>query len=223
MTLRVVVADDSLLLRRGLAALLTSEGLDVVGEASDAAELRACVERELPDIAIVDIRMPPSFTTEGIDAAKAIRAGHPRTGVMLLSQYVETESAMSLLGDGTEGLGYLLKERVSDVEDFLDALQRVASGGTAIDPELVGRMAARPHEGHRRGDDLSGREESVLELMAEGRTNQAIGKALFLGERTVEAHIRSIFLKLGLRPEPEDHRRVLAVLTYLRSGKNSVF
>jgi DNA-binding NarL/FixJ family response regulator len=216
MKLRVAVADDSALLRRGLAALLGSEGLEVVCEAADAEELLACISAHRPDVAVVDIRMPPTFTTEGIQAATAIRRDHPGTGVLLLSQYVETENAMSLLGNGAMGLGYLLKERVSHIDDFIDALHRVAAGGTAVDPELVARMVARPHNGRQREEELTGREREVLELMAEGRTNQAIGKSLFLGERTVEAHIRSIFLKFGLRPEPEDHRRVLAVLTYLR-------
>ena len=231
MTLRVAIADDSALLRRGLAALLEAEGITVVCEAGDAAELLSCVERERPDAAVVDIRMPPGYATEGIEAAREIRRQYPQTGVLLLSQYVETENAMSLFSggaegtgaegtglDGAKGLGYLLKERVSDVEDFLDALRRVAAGGTAVDPELVSRLVSRPQEPRQGAEELSGRELEVLELMAEGRTNQAISRCLFLGERTVEAHIRSIFVKFNLRPEPEDHRRVLAVLSYLRSG-----
>lgn len=216
MRLRVAIADDSALLRRGLSALLQSEGLEVVGEAADGAQLLEVIDNHETDVAVVDIRMPPTYTVEGIQAAETIKSSHPGTGVLLLSQYVETENAMSLLKNGANGLGYLLKERVSDVDEFIDALHRVSAGGTAIDPELVTRLVTRPHTGHVRGDDLTSREKSVLELMAEGRTNQAIGKSLFLGERTVEAHIRSIFLKLELRPEPEDHRRVLAVLTYLR-------
>jgi serine/threonine-protein kinase len=216
MRLRVAIADDSALLRRGLSALLQSEGLEVVGEASDGPELLDVIDHHGADVAVVDIRMPPSYTIEGIQAAETLRSRYPEIGVLLLSQYVETENAMSLLKNGARGLGYLLKERVSDVDEFIDALHRVSAGGTAIDSELVTRLVSRPHKGHDRGDDLTSREKSVLELMAEGRTNQAIGKALFLGERTVEAHIRSIFLKLELRPEPENHRRVLAVLTYLR-------
>ncbi len=216
MRLRVAIADDSALLRRGLSTLLQSEGLEVVGEASDSTQLLEVIDQQGADVAVVDIRMPPSYTIEGIQAAETIKSRHPEIGVLLLSQYVETENAMSLLRNGAKGLGYLLKERVSDVDEFIDALHRVSAGGTAIDPELVTRLVTRPHKGHDRGDELTSREKSVLELMAEGRTNQAIGKALFLGERTVEAHIRSIFLKLELRPEPEDHRRVLAVLTYLR-------
>ncbi|MDQ0864789.1 response regulator transcription factor [Arthrobacter globiformis] len=218
MTLRVAIADDSALLRRGLSALLQSEGLEVVGEASDGAKLLDLIDTYGADVAVVDIRMPPTYTVEGIQAAETIKSRYPKTGVLLLSQYVETENAMSLLKNGAKGLGYLLKERVSDVDEFVDALRRVSAGGTAIDPDLVSRLVTRPHAGHTPGDDLTSRERSVLELMAEGRTNQAIGKSLFLGERTVEAHIRSIFLKLDLRPEPEDHRRVLAVLTYLRGG-----
>lgn len=216
MSLRVAIADDSALLRRGLSALLQAEGLEVVGEASDGPQLLDLINSRGADVAVVDIRMPPSYTIEGIQAAEIIKSTHPETGVLLLSQYVETENAMSLLKNGAKGIGYLLKERVSDIEEFIDALHRVSTGGTAIDPQLVTRLVGRPHQGHDLGDELSNREKSVLELMAEGRTNQAIGRKLFLGERTVEAHIRSIFLKLQLRPEPEDHRRVLAVLTYLR-------
>ncbi|GAB13045.1 putative two-component response regulator [Arthrobacter globiformis NBRC 12137] len=216
MTLRVAIADDSALLRRGLSALLESEGLDVVGEAADGEQLLEIIDKYGADVAVVDIRMPPSYSVEGIHTAEALKSRYPELGVLLLSQYVETENAMFLLKNGAKGLGYLLKERVSDVDEFIDALHRVSSGGTAIDPDLVSRLIARPHKGHDPGDELTSREKSVLELMAEGRTNQAIGKSLFLGERTVEAHIRSIFLKLDLRPEPEDHRRVLAVLTYLR-------
>jgi DNA-binding NarL/FixJ family response regulator len=215
MSLRVAIADDSALLRRGLSALLQSEGLEVVGEAADGLQLLEVIDQNGADVAVVDIRMPPSYTVEGIQAAESLKSSHPEIGVVLLSQYVETESAMSLLKNGAKGLGYLLKQRVSDVDDFIDALHRVAAGGTAIDPELVTLLVSHPRKGDQ-GDRLTDREKSVLELMAEGRTNQAIGKTLFLGERTVEAHIRSIFLKLGLSPEPENHRRVLAVLTYLR-------
>ncbi|WP_120522388.1 response regulator transcription factor [Arthrobacter celericrescens] len=222
MNVRVAVADDSALLRRGLSALLTAEGLAVVGEAADADELLKCVRKERPDVAVVDIRMPPSYTTEGIDAARTIRRSQPETGILLLSQYVETESAMNLLEGGANDLGYLLKERVSDIDDFVDALCRVASGGTAVDPDVVERLTGRPRVRSTDSEDLTGRDLDVLELMAEGRTNQAIGRSLFLGERTVETHIHRIFRKLGLRPEPEDHRRVLAVLRYLRSTQGSV-
>jgi DNA-binding NarL/FixJ family response regulator len=215
-SLRVAIADDSALLRRGLSVLLQSEGLEVVGEAADGPQMLEVIDQRGADVAVVDIRMPPSYTIEGIKAAETLKCSYPEIGVLLLSQYVETENAMSLLKNGAKGLGYLLKERVADVDEFIDALHRVAAGGTAIDPELVTRLVARPHRGHDLKADLTGREKSVLELMAEGRTNQAIGKALYLGERTVEAHIRSIFLKLELSPEPENHRRVLAVLTYLR-------
>lgn len=216
MTLRVVVADDSVLLRRGIATLLAAEGLEVLGEASDAVRLLELVAAVQPDVAVVDIRMPPTYTVEGIRAAQTIRADHPGTGVLLLSQYVEAESAMALLGAGAGGLGYLLKERVSDIDTFLDVLHRIAAGETAIDPGLVARMVSPPNVPQRYTQDLSGRERDVLALMAEGRTNQGIAAVLFLGERTVEAHVRSIFTKFGLHPEPEDHRRVLAVLTYLR-------
>ncbi len=217
MSLRIAIADDSALLRRGLSTMLAAEGLDVVGEAGNAVDLLALVAAHRPDLAVVDIRMPPTYTVEGIRAAETIRREHPGTGVLLLSQYVETENAMALLSNGAKNLGYLLKERVSDIDDFLDALRRVAAGGTAIDPDLVSRMVSRPGTGVRPVQELSGRERDVLALMAEGRTNSAIAAVLFLGERTVEAHVRSIFVKFGLHPEPEDHRRVLAVLSYLRA------
>lgn len=216
-TLRVVLTDDSVLLREGIARLLQDEGIDVVGQAGEAQTLLEMVETLHPDVAVVDIRMPPTHTVEGIEAAVTIRQDFPDTAVLLLSQYVETENVMNLLGGGAASLGYLLKDRVSDVDEFIEALHRVASGGSAIDPDLVGRLVSRPHRGHRPLDELSAREREVLQLMAEGRSNRAIGAALFLGERTVEAHVRSIFLKLGLQPEPEDHRRVLAVLTHLRA------
>ncbi len=155
MRLRVAIADDSALLRRGLSTLLQSEGLDVVGEAADSTQLLEVIDQHGADVAVVDIRMPPSYTIEGIQAAEAIKSRHPEIGVLLLSQYVETENAMSLLKNGAKGLGYLLKDRVSDVDEFIDALHRVSAGGTAIDPELVTRLVTRPHKGHDRGDDLT--------------------------------------------------------------------
>ncbi|MFD6895370.1 protein kinase [Rhodococcus sp. NPDC060086] len=216
--LRVVLADDSVLIREGIRSLLSDEGLDVVGEADDSDTLIDVVARTRPDIAVVDIRMPPTHTVEGIDAARTIRTDYPETAVLLLSQYVESEYVMDLLATGAAGVGYLLKDRVGDIDEFVDALHRVADGGSAIDPGVVSRMVSRPHSDSRPVDDLSTREREVLTLMAQGRSNRAIGATLFLGERTVEAHIRSIFLKLGLHPEPEDHRRVLAVLRHLESS-----
>lgn len=216
--LRVVLTDDSVLLREGIARLLQDEGIDVVGQAGDATALLELVAEHRPDVAVVDIRMPPTHTVEGIEAAITIRRDYPDTGVLLLSQYVETENVMNLLDGGAGSLGYLLKDRVADVDEFVDALNRVAAGGSAIDPDLVGRLVSRPHRGHRPLDELSAREREVLQLMAEGRSNKAISASLFLGERTVEAHVRSIFVKLELAPEPEDHRRVLAVLTHLRAA-----
>lgn len=214
--LRVVLADDSALLRQGIARLLEDEGMEVAGQAGDAAALLGLVRAHRPDVAVVDIRMPPTCTTEGIDAAVTIRREFPDTAVLLLSQYIETESVLDLLADGARSLGYLLKDRVSDIDEFVTALQRVAAGGSAIDPDLVGRLVSRPHHGSRPLDELSPREREVLRLMAEGRSNRAIGATLFLGERTIETHVRGIFTKLGLQPEPDDHRRVLAVLTHLR-------
>ena len=214
--LRLVLADDSMLLREGIARLLTESGFEVVGQAGGADELVAAVRRHRPDVAIIDIRMPPDHTDEGLRAAEAIRAEHGNeVGILVLSQYVETSFALRLVADGVGGVGYLLKDRVEDLDDFADAIRRIARGGSVIDPEVVARLV-----GSRRTrvplDDLTVREREVLALIAEGRSNQAIGDRLFLAPKTVEAHIASIFSKLGLLPAPDDHRRVLAVLAHLR-------
>jgi serine/threonine-protein kinase len=214
--MRIGLADDSVLFREGLARLLESAGFDVVGRAGDASELLAIVDAQRPDIAITDIRMPPTHTTEGLVAAVEIRERHPEVAVLLLSQYVETTHALRLLERGAARVGYLLKDRVSDVREFIDAVRRVGNGGSAIDPEVVAQLVVR----RRRSDlvgDLSDREREVLGLMAEGRSNAAIGAALHMSEKTVEGHVRSIFSKLALEPAAEDHRRVLAVLTYLKA------
>lgn len=217
MNLTVVIADDSALLRTGIVRLLRDEGVDVLGEAANASELLALVARHTPDVAITDIRMPPNYQTEGLDAAIAIRLSHPRTGILLLSQYVETQHAAELLRTSASGIGYLLKDRVTDVDEFIDALRRVAAGNSAIDPLVIQNILGRPHRGQQPIDSLSGRERDVLSLMAEGKSNRAIASQLYLGERTVEAHISTIFTKLALAPQPEDHRRVLAVIAYLRA------
>jgi DNA-binding NarL/FixJ family response regulator len=212
---RVVLADDSVLLREGVARLLADAGFEVVGQASNADELLLKVRSYSPDVAIVDIRMPPSHTDEGLRAAQQIREKHPGTGVLVLSQYAEPGYAMELLADSAEGVGYLLKDRVSDVDEFCSAVKRVAEGGSALDPTVVSQLVGR----RRRGDpvaELTPRELEVLELMAEGRSNQAIGERLFITPRAVEKHVTSIFTKLGLPATAEDHRRVLAVLAYLR-------
>lgn len=216
MTLRVAIADDSALFRRGIASLLEVEGLNVVGEAADGSHLLELVESERPDVAIIDIRMPPSYTIEGIRTAAELRQTHPQMGVLLLSQYIEVEHVTTLLGRSAKGFGYLLKERVSDIDEFIDALRRIASGGSAIDPDLVSLMVSRPHRGRRLFDRLTDREKEVLELMASGKSNRAIAKAVFMSERTVEAHIHEIFDKLELEPAPENHRRILAVLAHLQ-------
>jgi DNA-binding NarL/FixJ family response regulator/class 3 adenylate cyclase len=213
---RAVIADDSTLLREGLARLLEDVGVEVVGQARDADELMLKVRSYHPDVVIVDIRMPPTHTDEGIRAAREIRAKHPETGVLVLSQYVAHTYAVELLADSAEGLGYLLKDRVSDVDEFTAAVRRVADGGSALDPLVVAELVGR-----NRGDDpierLSPREREVLELMAEGRSNQAIGQRLFISPRAVEKHVTAIFTKLRLPAAPEDHRRVLAVLRFLGS------
>jgi DNA-binding NarL/FixJ family response regulator len=211
---RVVLAEDSVLLREGVARLLREAGFEVVGQASNADELLLKVRSYSPDVAIVDIRMPPTHTDEGLRAAQEIREKYPSTGVLVLSQYAEPAYAMELLSDSAEGVGYLLKDRVSDVNDFCAAVRRVAEGGSALDPTVVSQLVGR-----RRRDDpvseLTPRETEVLELMAEGRSNQAIGERLFITPRAVEKHVTSIFGKLGLAAAAEDHRRVLAVLAYL--------
>ncbi len=214
--LRAVIAEDSILLREGLARLLAEAEIEVVGQARDADELLLKVRSYHPDIAIVDIRMPPTQTDEGIRAALEIRAKYPGTAVLVLSQHVAHTYAIELLSESAEGLGYLLKDRVADVEEFTAAVRRVAEGGSALDPLVVAELVGR----NRREDPierLSPREREVLELMAEGRTNQAIGKRLFISPRAVEKNVTSIFAKLRLPAAPEDHRRVLAVLRFLGS------
>src|SRR5213593_879867 len=190
--------------------------MDVVGRAADAPQLMSLVEAQKPDIVITDIRMPPAHSTEGLVAAAEIRERHPEVAVLLLSQYVETEHALRLMEHGAGRIGYLLKDRVSDVRDFIDAVRRVAAGGSAIDPDVVAQLLVRRHRRDLVGE-LSEREREVLNRMAEGRSNAAIGATLHMSEKTVEGHVRSIFSKFGLEPAPEDHRRVLAVLTFLKA------
>ena len=214
--MRVVIAEDSVLLREGVARLLEDEGFEIVGRAADADELLLKVRSHKPDVAVVDVRMPPTHTDEGARAAAVIREQHPEVGVLLLSQVIEATFALKLFSDNPAGFGYLLKDRILDVDDFVDALRRVARGGTAVDPAVVAQLLGRT-----RSDDplapLTERERSVLELMAEGRSNAAIASKLFLSPKTVEANVHAIFVKLGLAPAPDDHRRVLAVLAFLRA------
>jgi DNA-binding NarL/FixJ family response regulator len=215
-TMRVVLADDSILLREGVARLLSEAGFTVVSQHGNADELLDAVLSDPPDVAIVDIRMPPTHTDEGLRAAHRIRGERPEVGVLVLSQYVETDYAMELVAEGAAGLGYLLKDRVSNVQEFTDAVRRVAAGGSVIDPDVVSRLVGRARRVSPI-DALSERERDVLSLMAEGRSNQAISERMYLSPKTVEGHVRNIFTKLGLTDTPDDHRRVLAVLTFLRS------
>jgi DNA-binding NarL/FixJ family response regulator len=215
--LRIVLADDAVLLRDAIAAALGAAGFEVVGQAGDVPALLVLVERALPDVAILDVRMPPTHTTEGLEAARVIRRTHPRIAILVLSQYVETRYAVDLIREDPSGIGYLLKDRVSRVADLADAVRRVAAGGSVIDPEVVGRLLGRPRE-HSPLDELTPREREILALMAEGRSNQGIAERLTLELKTIEGHVGQIFSKLGLEPAGDDHRRVLAVLTYLRSS-----
>jgi DNA-binding NarL/FixJ family response regulator len=214
--MRVVIADDAVLFREGLARVLQAAGIAVTAQVGDGEQLLERVRADPPGAVVVDIRMPPTHTREGLDAALAIRAAHPEVGVLVLSQYVEPHHAIQLLQNGTGGVGYLLKDRVTDVNEVIDAVRRVAAGGSVIDPEVVAQLVSRRRT-HDPIQELSERERQVLALMAEGRSNQAIGERLFLSPKTVEAHVHSIFTRLDLHAAPDDHRRVLAVLAFLRA------
>lgn len=215
--MRVVVADDSVLLREGVARLLAETGFEVVALAADAEQLLARVGELRPDVAVVDIRMPPTHTDEGLRAARTIRLRHPEVGVLVLSQYVRASYALELLSDGAAGVGYLLKDRVSDLDEFTAAVRRVGAGGSALDPTVVAQLVGRRRAQADPLDTLTDREREVLALMAEGRSNAAIAARLVVAERTVEKHSTGIFAKLGIAATAEDHRRVLAVLAYLGS------
>ena len=212
--MRVLIAEDSVLLRQGLVHMLTDAGMEVVAAVDDADQLLRAVDEHAPDICVVDIRIPPTHTDEGVRAALVIRAQHPQVGVLMLSQYVEERYATDLIASDTRGFGYLLKDRVADVTEFLEAVRRVAGGGTALDPEVVSQLLVRS----RRADPLAGltpRETDVIRLMAEGRSNTGIATELVVTEGAVEKHVSSIFTKLGIPPAEQDHRRVLAVLRWI--------
>jgi DNA-binding NarL/FixJ family response regulator len=214
---RVIVADDSVLFREGLTRVLESGGFEVVGQASNADELDQLVASTNASLVILDIRMPPTQTDEGLVAAKRIRRQHPEMGVLMLSQYVESHHALELLAQSPDRVGYLLKDRFADLGEFLDAVRRVGNGGSAVDPLVVSQLLRRKRS-HDLIEDLTDRERSVLSLMAEGRSNDAIASALKISPKTLEAHIGTIYSKLGLEPAGADHRRVLAVLNFLRSS-----
>ena len=213
--LRVVIAEDAVLLREGLRRVLTDAGLDVAGIAGDGEQLLSLVTLLRPDVVLTDIRMPPTQTTEGLQAALEIRRQWPGTAVIVLSQHVETEHLFELLAGDPRGIGYVLKERVADVTQFTDAIRRVSAGESVIDPQVVSRLVARPRRDSPL-QTLTERELAVLALMAEGRSNHAIASQLYMSPKTVETHVGNLFAKLGLLPAAQDHRRVLAVLTYLR-------
>lgn len=217
--LRVVIADDAVLVREGIASLLADAGFDIAGQVGTAERLLEVVRDTRPDLAVVDIRMPPGHSDEGLRAAEAIRAEHgDRVGVLVLSQFTDSAFALRLVTEGRGGVGYLLKDRVGSVEDFADALRRIARGGLVVDPDVVAQLVGR-RRAENPIDALTEREREVLGLIAEGRSNQAIAERLFVTQKTVEAHVASIFSKLGLVPDLDDHRRVLAVLAYLRAER----
>jgi DNA-binding NarL/FixJ family response regulator len=215
---RVVLADDSLIVREGLARLLEESGFEVVGQASTGEELLEQVEATSPDVAIVDIRMPPTHTDEGLRAAREIRARHPAVGILVLSQFVRPSYALELLSDGATAIGYLLKDRVANLDELVTSVCRVAEGGSVLDPLVVQQLVSRRRSAPSPLDDLTEREHEVLALIAEGRSNRAIGDQLFITEHTVEKHVKNILGKLQVPTSADDNRRVLAVLTYLNSG-----
>lgn len=216
--MRIVIAEDSVLLRAGLTRILADAGEEVVATVGDAVELISAAERHQPDLAVVDVRMPPTHTDDGLRAAIAIRARWPKVGILVLSQYVEERYATDLLADDTTGLGYLLKDRIADVSEFLGAARRVGDGGTALDPEVVAQLLARARRRDPLGT-LTPREREVLGLMAEGRSNPAIARQLVVSDKAVEKHVGNIFMKLDLAPADDDHRRVLAVLRWMKGDR----
>ena len=215
--MRVALADDAVILREGLSRLLEEAGFEVVGLAADAEALLELIERTQPDVAIIDIRMPPTHTDEGLRAAKIIRERWPEIGILVLSQHVNTRYALELLSTGTDGVGYLLKERVSDLNELTSSVNRVGHGGSVLDPAVVGELVGRRRQGDNPLERLTDREREVLALIAEGRSNHAIAERLFVTEHTIEKHIKNILGTLSLPQSPDDHRRVLAVITYLNS------